>query len=50
MSPLVVEGAMSRAGRVTRSGQALVAEVHGVAVIQQRLGYLGFKRWQSEQK
>lgn len=40
MSSLVVEAAMGGAGRVPRARQALVAKVHGVAVIQQRLSDL----------
>ena len=43
VSSLVVEGSVSGTGRVPCSGQALVAKVHGVAVIQQRLSYLGIK-------
>lgn len=40
MSSLVVEGAVGGAGRVAAPGQALVPQVHGVAVVQQRLGHL----------
>lgn len=40
MSSLVVEGPVGGAGRVTAAGQALVPQVHGVAVVQQRLGHL----------
>lgn len=40
VSSLVVEGAMGSARRVPRARQALVAKVHGVAVIQQRLSDL----------
>lgn len=48
VSSLVVEGSVSSTGRVPCSGQALVAKVHGVAVIQQRLSYLRLKRQQTE--
>lgn len=41
VTSLVVEGAVRCAGRVTRASQALVAQVHGVAVVQQRLCNLG---------
>lgn len=40
MSSLVVEGAVGGAGGVATPGQALVPQVHGVAVVQQRLGHL----------
>lgn len=43
VSALVVEGAVSGAGGVSCPGQALVPEVHSIAVIQQRLSYLGMK-------
>lgn len=43
VSSLVVEGAVSGAGGVSCPGQALVPEVHSIAVIQQRLSYLGMK-------
>lgn len=48
MTSLVVERSVSSTGRVPCSGQALIAKVHGVAVIQQRLSYLEIKRQQSE--
>ena len=34
---------MSSAGRISSPGQALVAKVHGVTVVQERLGNLEFK-------
>lgn len=37
---MVVEGAVGRAGGVPSAGQALVAKVHRVAVIQQSLSDL----------
>lgn len=40
VSSLVVEGPVGGAGRVAAPGQALVPQVHGVAVVQQRLGHL----------
>lgn len=47
MSSLVVEGAVGGAGRVSAPGQALVPQVHGVTVVQQRLGHLKVSTRQS---
>ncbi len=47
VSSLVVEGSMSGTGRVACTGQALVAKVHCVTVIQQRLSYLRERKSQN---